>query len=81
MSLRAPLFSLIPEQTVQVARAAFPKGNQYMAMRDAMGPIYRNPDFAHLFPKEGQPAEAPDECHLGMWQHEVASCLLFSDER
>lgn len=59
MSLRAPLFSVIPEQTEQIARAAFPKGNPYMAMRDAMGPISRNPDFAHLFPKEGQPAEAP----------------------
>lgn len=59
MSLRAPLFSVIPEQTEQIARAAFPKGNPYMAMRDAMGPIYTNPDFAHLFPKEGQPAEAP----------------------
>jgi transposase len=59
MSLRAPLFSVIPEQTEQIARAAFPKGNPYMAMRDAMGPIYYNPDFAHLFPKTGQPAEAP----------------------
>lgn len=58
MSLRAPLFYIIPEQTEQVARAAFPKGNPYLAMRDAMGPIYTNPDFAHLFPKEGQLAEA-----------------------
>lgn len=59
MSLHAPLGYQIPEQTLQVARAAFPKGNPYMRMRDALGPIYTNPDFAHLFPKEGQPAEAP----------------------
>jgi len=59
MSLHAPLFYVIPEQTEQIAQAAFPKGNPYMAMRDAMGPIYTNPDFAHLFPKDGQPAEAP----------------------
>lgn len=64
MSLRAPLFYCIPEQTEQVARAAFPKGNPYMAMRDAMGPIYHNPDFAQLFPKEGQPAEAPAQLAL-----------------
>ncbi|HXH13354.1 MAG TPA: IS1182 family transposase [Alphaproteobacteria bacterium] len=64
MSLRAPLFYQIPEQTIQVARAAFPKGNPYMRMRDALGPIYTNPDFAHLFPKEGQPAEAP--AHLAL---------------
>lgn len=64
MSLRAPLFSVIPEQTAQVARAAFPKGNPYMRMRDALGPIYHNPDFAQLFPKQGQPAEAPAQLAL-----------------
>lgn len=64
MSLRAPLFYPIPEQTSQIARAAFPKGNPYLRMRDALGPIYTNPDFAHLFPKQGQPAEAP--AHLAL---------------
>src|SRR6266849_9297062 len=64
MSLRAPLFYQIPEQTVQVAQAAFPKGNPYMRMRDTLGPIYTNPSFAHRFPKEGQPAEAP--AHLAL---------------
>lgn len=64
MSLRAPLFYAIPEQTMQVAQAAFPKGNPYMRMRDALGPIYTNPDFTHLFPKDGQPAEAP--AHLAL---------------
>jgi len=64
MSLRAPLFSLIPEQTEQIARAAFPKGNPYMRMRDELGPIYTNPDFAHLFPTDGQPAYAP--AHLAL---------------
>src|SRR5215212_8180574 len=64
MSLRAPLFYLIPEQTAQIAQAAFPKGNLYLRMRDALGPIYSNPDFTHLFPKEGQPAEAPAQLAL-----------------
>jgi transposase len=64
MSLRAPLFYIIPEQTVQVARAAFPKGNPYMRMRDELGPIYTNPDFTQLFPSDGQPAEAP--AHLAL---------------
>jgi transposase len=64
MSLRAPLFYQIPEQTVSVAQAAFPQGNPYMRMRDALGPIYTNPDFAQLFPKDGQPAEAP--AHLAL---------------
>jgi len=64
MSLRAPLAYLIPEQTVEVARTAFPKGNPYMRMRDELGPIYTNPEFAHLFPRDGQPAEAP--AHLAL---------------
>src|ERR687884_92701 len=58
MSMHAPLFYAIPEQTAQIAHAAFPKGNPYMRMRDLLGPIYTNPEFASLFSKEGQPAEA-----------------------
>jgi transposase len=64
MSLHAPLGYAIPEQTIQVARAAFPKGNPYMQMHDTLGPIYTNPDFAALFPKTGQPAQAP--AHLAL---------------
>jgi transposase len=64
MSLHAPLASVIPEQTVQVAHAAFPKGNPYLRMRDALGPIYINPEFRALFSKTGQPAEAP--AHLAL---------------
>jgi transposase len=64
MSLHAPLAYAIPEQTAQVARAAFPKGNPYMRMRDALGPIYINPEFASLFSKTGQPAEAPAQLAL-----------------
>ena len=64
MSMHAPLFYVIPEQTAQIAHAAFPKGNPYMRMRDALGPIYTNPEFAPLFSKEGQPAEAP--AHLAL---------------
>src|ERR687886_786929 len=64
MSLRAPLVYCIPEETARVARAAFPKGNPYMRRRDTLGPIYTNPEFAHLFPKTGQPAEAPAQLAL-----------------
>src|SRR5213593_3987466 len=64
MSLQAPLVYAIPEQTLRVAQAAFPNGNQYMRMRDSLGPIYTNPDFAHLFPHTGQPAEAPAQLVL-----------------
>jgi transposase len=59
MSLHAPPCDSIPEQTIQVARAAFPRGNPYMRMRDVLGPIYTNPTFAGLFSHTGRPAEAP----------------------
>lgn len=49
----------IPEETARVARAAYPKGNLYMKMRDALGTIYQDASFAHLFPQNGRPAEAP----------------------
>ena len=64
MSLQSPLGYVIPDQTSQVAQAAFPKGNPYMHMRDTLGPIFTNPEFAALFPKLGQPAEAP--AHLAL---------------
>jgi transposase len=49
----------IPEETVRVAQAAYPKGNLYMKMRDALGTIYQDESFAHLFPQNGRPVEAP----------------------
>ncbi len=64
MSLHAPLFYQLPDETVRVAQAAFPKGNPYMRMRDAFGPLYTNPEFAALFSTTGQPAEAP--AHLAL---------------
>ena len=64
MSLQAPIIYCQPEDTVRVARAAFPRGNTYMRIYDALGPIYCNPQFAHLFPKDGQPALAPAQLAL-----------------
>ncbi len=59
MSLHPADERTIPEETVRVARAAFPKGSVYMRMRDVLGPIYTDGDFADLFPRRGQPAESP----------------------
>jgi transposase len=49
----------IPEETARVARAAYPKGNIYMKMRDALGTIYQDEAFAHVFSQNGRPVEAP----------------------
>ena len=64
MSLQAPIIYCQPEDTARVARAAFPRGNTYMRIYDALGPIYSNPQFAQLFPKDGQPALAPAQLAL-----------------
>ncbi len=45
----------IPEETAQVVRQAFPKGNRYTQLRDVLGPIFRDEDFLDLYPKKGQP--------------------------
>jgi hypothetical protein len=39
MSLHPPPCDVIPEQPIQVAHAAFPKGNPSMRMRAALGPL------------------------------------------
>jgi transposase len=59
MSLREPVDYLIPEQTAQVAQAAFPNGTPIMRMRDAFGSLFFNSDFAHLYHQEGAPAYSP----------------------
>ena len=46
----------IPETTARVARAAFPKGNRIMKLRDAFGTAYDDKDFKALFSSTGQPA-------------------------
>jgi transposase len=59
MTLHAQNEFSIPEETARVARAAYPKGNLYMKMRDALGTIYQDESFAQLFPHNGRPVEAP----------------------
>src|SRR5438105_116682 len=59
MSLHPQVLCPIPEETARVARAAYPKGNVYLRIRDELGTIYKDESFAHLFPHCGQLAEAP----------------------
>jgi transposase len=59
MSLHPQPIPPVPEETARVARTAFPHGNLYLMMRDALGTLFTDDDFAALFPTRGQPAEAP----------------------
>jgi transposase len=53
MSMHPQEISHVPEETARVARAANPKGNAYMRMRDELGSIYEDQMFTALFPRRG----------------------------
>ena len=59
MSLKRKGVPPVPEETATVARAAFPKGNIYMQMRDEFGSIYTDDMFVDLYPQDGQSAISP----------------------
>jgi transposase len=72
MSLKPQGINPVPEETARMARAAYPKGNIYMHMRDELGPLYEDESFAHLFPNNGQPAEAP-------WRLALVTIMQFAE--
>ena len=72
MSLHPQTNFDIPEQTVTVAQAAFPKGNLYMTMRDELGTIYHDEMFIELYSERGQPAEAP-------WRLALVTIMQFAE--
>lgn len=59
MSMHPESVPPIPDSTIRVARAAFPKGNLYMRLRDELGGIYEDELFTQLYPNRGQPTIAP----------------------
>ena len=59
MSLKPSPIEPVPEGTARVARAAFRKGNPLLKLRDELGAIFADADFADLFPKLGQPGLPP----------------------
>jgi hypothetical protein len=64
MSPKLRLVPDIPELTAPVARAAFPKGNPYLRLRDELGPVFRDGDFVELYPRRGQSALPPSKLAL-----------------
>ena len=64
MTLQPEDFTHIPEETVRVAKAAFPKGNPYIKLRDELGTIYLDEQFKKLFPNVGQGAQSPGRLAL-----------------
>jgi len=72
MSLKPSPIQPIPDETVRVARAAFPKGNPYLTLRDEVGTIFQDEDFSDLFPADGQPGLPP-------WRLALITILQFRE--
>jgi transposase len=49
----------IPAETARAARAAFPKGNVHMRMRDEFGQLFEDAAFKVMYSRMGHPGEAP----------------------
>ncbi|MEO1622499.1 MAG: transposase, partial [Cyanobacteria bacterium J06632_3] len=59
MSIKSQPIAEIPALTQQVAKAAFPKGNSYLTLRDELGTVFEDTDFTELFSDTGQPGLPP----------------------
>ena len=70
MSLKPLPIEPIPEMTALIAKAAFRKGNLYMRLRDELGTLYTDQDFADLYPRRGQPG-------LPAWRLALVTVLQF----
>jgi transposase len=73
MSLKPSPIEPVPEATARVAKAAFRRGNPLLRLRDELGPVFADADFADLFPRRGQPGLAP-------WRLALATLLQFRED-
>lgn len=73
MCLQIKAVSAVPELTERIAQAAFPKGNFCLKMRQEMGTLFTDEDFAELYSKRGQPALAP-------WQLALVTVMQFVED-
>src|ERR687890_1646727 len=73
MSLKPDPIQPVPEETARIARAAFRKGNPLLKLRDELGAIFADADFADLFPRLGQPPLPP-------WRLTLVTLLPFRED-
>jgi len=72
MSLHPQNLPEIPEETARVAKTLYPKENKYMWLRDELDMIYKDEQFASLYPKTGQSAEQP-------WRLAIMSVIQYME--
>src|SRR3954462_6391651 len=84
MSLRLlQLVPSVPDDTARIARAAFPRGNPYVLLRNRLGPVFDDAGFADLYPQRGQPAYTPWrlapvtvlQCRAGLTDRQAAEAV------
>ncbi|MEV8396292.1 MULTISPECIES: IS1182 family transposase [unclassified Streptomyces] len=64
MSMRLGGSAEVPEETVRIARLAFPNGSLAIRIRDELGTLYSDEQFAELFSTRGKPACSPGRLAL-----------------
>ena len=62
----------VPDDTGRIAGAAFRRGNPYVLLRDRLGAVFADADFADLYPKLGQPAYA-------LWRLALVTLMQFRE--
>jgi transposase len=72
VSLKPAMIQPVPEETARVAKAAFRRGNPLLSLRDELGAIFADTDFADLFPRLGQPGLPP-------WRLALVTLLQFRE--
>ncbi|MGW2564359.1 IS1182 family transposase [Streptomyces sp. NPDC001514] len=59
MSLESRSDDGVPELTARVVRASFPRGTLAIRIREVLGALFTDEDFAAAFPDRGRPAISP----------------------
>ncbi len=72
MSLKSQGMEPVPEETARLAHIVCPAENLCLLMRDELGEVFQDELFASLFPRRGQPAEAP-------WRLAMVTVLQFAE--
>jgi transposase len=72
MSLRPGRIGEVPPETARIAALAFPHGTVATRLRDEFAELYRDEDFAALYPRRGQPGLAP-------WRLALVTVLQYLD--
>jgi transposase len=73
MALPPQPITAVPEQTARVAAAAVPKGHPSLLLREHLGTIFQDEDFAALLPAWGDPGLPP-------WRLALVTIMQFREQ-